>query len=1497
MIPENGSMENDNVGAVLVCGAGIAGIQASLDLAGSGFKVYLLDSAAAIGGRMAQLDKTFPTGDCSMCILSPKLVECARNKNIEIITLADIQNVSGRSGRFKVKIRQNPRYIDIKKCDACGDCAEVCPVSLPNEFDGGLGARKAVFRPYPQAIPNVFTISKSIGRAPCKASCPAGVNVPGATALIGSGKFNEAYDLIRQRCPLPASCGRVCRHLCESGCNRKSVDEAVSFSALERFIGDFIQTNPNRRPPFSTPPLLHEGKIAVIGGGPAGLTAAADLRLLGYGVTLFEAKPKLGGMLQYGIPNYRLPKSILDKEIKSIVDLGVEVKTHISIGRPTDLLKSNASSTAGFDAVFVAIGAWKSVRLGIPGENAHGVWNVLDFLCAVNSGNAPQIGPNILVIGSSDLAVEGARCASRLPGVETVRLACLETPAEMAAQALDEGVIFHNGLGPTRIDVQGERVSSVTFRTCVSAFEIYRGYRRYNPLFDDSQISRLQADTVIVAVGRGVDSMRLKIETRPGGRILTDPKTLATGIPGIFAGGDAALGPASVVDAIAQGHNAAEAMDSYIRGAANIRRAETLQFSSHAPLDSNAANYASNPRPNASRQDRIQMPHRDAPVKNMNEINLGYNREQAQFEAQRCLSCGLCSECMQCVQACSAGAIVHDQQPAEMDIEVGGVILAPGMEEFEASHWKELGFGRYANVLTAVQFERMLAVMGSGGGRLQRPSDDSEIRKIAFIQCVGSCNPLRGMSYCSTVCCMSAAKEAIIASEYARNTPLNISIFCMDVRASGKDFDSYIHRAREEYGVKYVRAQLSRISELQGSKNLQVSFLDETAEIKHEEFDLVVLSSGIRISSGVQEMAKRLGIDLNPFGFVQTERLAPLATSKPGIYVAGSFQEPKDIPESAAQGSAAAACVMELLTAVRGTMIKHHEYPWERDVADESPRIGVFVCQCGHNISSVIDVDRVARQAATLPNVYHVEVNPYTCSEANQQHIKEVLHKHRLNRLVVASCSSRTHETLFQETLRESGLNQFLFTMTDIRDQCSWVHRDDPKAATTKALDLVSMAVARARHLKQLPLYELPVNASALILGGGLAGMTAARIIAGQGFHVHLVEREAFLGGLLRNIHTTLEHADVPAYLNQLMDQTQSNPKIKIYLNSELIGISGQAGNFHSALNVAGKEETINHGVVIVATGGQERLTERFLHGRSSRVITQSNLESMLADGNLNSKLGGKQDPVIVMIQCVESRDEKNFYCSRVCCSEAVKNALKIKQRLPLSKIVVIGRDIRTSGFRESFYQKALDQNVLFVRHAENHGPEVIEEDDHLRVKVHDAFIGRDYNLHPDLIVLSTGISPANNEALSNILRSALTADGFFQEAHPKLRPVDLANEGEFVCGLAHSPRFMDETIAQAQAAAARATNILSKAQLEITGQIALVNPAACIACATCVKNCPYGAPTINELKKAEIQSAKCMGCGSCAAACPARAIHLHHQEGAAMVAMLDELLVGGGRP
>ena len=965
MIANNGNRPDapEAVGAVLVCGAGVTGIQASLDLAESGFKVYLLDSSPAIGGRMAQLDKTFPTGDCAMCILSPKLVECARNKNIEILTLANVEGISGEPGNFQVAIRQNPRYVDSHKCNACGDCSEVCPVSLPSEFDRKLGTRKAIFRPYPQAIPNVFGISKAAGTAPCKSSCPAGVNAQGYVALVAAGKFKEAYALIRERCPFPAACGRVCQHPCEESCNRREIDQPVSVRDLKRFVADYIHANPEQYPPAKAPAAKLDASVAIIGGGPAGLTVAADLALRGYGVTVFEAQPRLGGMLRYGIPDYRLPEDVLDKEIQYILDLGVEAKTGTRVADPEEPVEIRGPSNGNPAAEPVRRRFRRSGRVARPqdghsGRRRPGRLEALDFLYQVNNGKPPAIGPKVVVIGGGDVAMDAARCALRLPGVQSVEVAYRRSREEMpahpweAAEALEEGVVFHTDLGPARIETGGGKVSAIAFHPRIAGSG---QTRQTEPRFDESQTTVLTADTVIVAIGQAIDSAGMGVATGSSGRIAADKGTLATSIAGIFAGGDAVLGPASIADAMGQGHMAAEAIDAYLRGGK----------AANAPSATAQAAPARNPKPGAPREDRVKMAQTDMATRQraFTEINRGYTAEQAIAEAKRCLACGLCSECMECVKVCSPGAIFHNQQAQERQIDVGSVILTPGFEEFQASLRGEFGHGRYSNVLSSVQFERMLSAAGPTGGVIERPSDGGAVSRIAFIQCVGSRDTARGAGYCSSICCMSATKEAMVALEHAHGRKLEISIFCMDVRAFGKEFDSYVNRARDEHGVKFIRAIPSRVVEMPGDRTPRIRYFDQDGAEQQRDFDLVVLSVGLRPSAGVKEMAGRLGVELNEFGFSRTGRLAPLATSKPGIYVAGAFQEPKDIPESVAQASAAAACAMGQLAPSRGTMIQRHEYPWERDITDESPRVGVFICHCGHNIASVIDVKQVADKA------------------------------------------------------------------------------------------------------------------------------------------------------------------------------------------------------------------------------------------------------------------------------------------------------------------------------------------------------------------------------------------------------------------------------------------------------------------------------------------------------------------------------------------------------
>ena len=1478
------SSSSSKIGAVLVAGAGITGIQSALDLAGSGFKVYLVEPGLAIGGRMAQLDKTFPTGDCSMCILSPKLVECARNKNIEILTLSEVESVSGEPGNFEVTLRRRPRYVDADKCNACGECSLACPVVLPNEFDRSLGQRKAIFRPYPQAIPNVYGISKADGIAPCKGTCPAGVNAQGYVALIAAGKFHEAYELIRERCPLPAVCGRICHHPCQAECNRKEIDEPVAVRDLKRFAADYVYEHRAEHQAFvQTPAQQRPERIAIVGGGPAGLTAARDLSKRGYHCTILESRSFLGGMLRLGVPAYRLPRHVLDREIDDIVRNSVEVRPNTKLGRDVTL---ESLKREGFAAIFVATGAHSSNRLELGGDDAEGLYYGLDFLGRVNLREPVEVGDKVVVIGGGNVAMDAARAALRM-GANQVTVAYRRGRTEMPAlpeelvQAEQEGVKLRLLTNPIRVikDRKG-RVKGLECLKMQLGEPDASGRRRPEAIQSSEFV--LDAKTVIIAVGQTAD---LEGVSLCSGKLKTNESRL-TEVEGVFAGGDVVLGPASLVEAMAHGHQAAEAIHAYLNGKSLPKFKQSEQV------------FAALPNPAVPALPKLSMPRlaEGECGRDFREIDLGYTREQAIAEAKRCLACGLCSDCGMCTKVCSAGAISHDMLAKTEKFTVGSIVLTPGYEEFQASLRGEFGHGRYANVLSSVQFERMLSASGPTEGKVLRPSDGAVAKRICFIQCVGSRDPARGNPYCSSICCMSATKEAVVAMDHADG--LEVTIFCMDVRAFGKEFDAYVERAKADQGVRFLHAMPSRVVELPGSKSPQVRYISAAGQEIYEEFDLVVLSVGMRPNAQVNELAKRLGVDLNQFGFCQTDRLAPMAASRPGIFVAGAFQEPKDIPESVAQASAAAACAMESLAAARNTKTERHEYPWERDVTDEAPRVGVFICHCGHNIASVVDVEAVAASARKLKNTVHVETNLYACSDTSQQHIKDLIREHRLNRLVVASCSPRTHEILFQETLRESGLNQYLFAMANIRDQCSWVHRNEPEAATEKAKDLMRMAVARARQLKALATGRQPVTQAALVIGGGLAGMTSALALAEQGFQVHLLEKAAQLGGQLRAVHYTLEHADVAGFLAQLVASVQNHPKIKLYLNSTPLQISGHVGHFSTRIQAAGKEPaelTIAHGVVILAIGGKERETKLYLYGQNDHVLLQSELEERVAKNQLSAVLGA--DATVVMIQCVGSRDAAHPYCSRVCCASAIKNALALKQLNLNTRVVVLYRDMRTYGFRELYYQQAREAGVIFIRYPDGTNPEVTVENGTIAVAVTDGSTNRPLKLQPDLLVLSTGIAPSDdNLLLSGLLRTALTSDGFFLEAHPKLRPVDLANEGEYLCGLAHSPRFIDETIAQAKAVAGRAATVLSRSFLEIAGQVAKVNPSACVACATCVKVCPYGAPMINELNKAEIQGAKCMGCGSCAAVCPARTIKLQHQEEEYVAAMMDELLgcVGG---
>ena len=1452
------------VGAVMVIGGGIGGIQASLDLADSGFKVYLVDKKPGIGGVMSQLDKTFPTNDCSMCILSPKLIGVGRHPNIEILSYSRIEKVEGEAGDFKVRVKRFPRYVDPEKCTGCGECVEPCPVEIPSEFEQGLANRKAIYRLFPQVVPNIFTIEKSENKSPCRLACPAGVNVQGYVALVSQGKFKEAYEVMREKLPFPAVCGRVCHHPCEEKCNRKDFDEPVAIAAIKRFVADYTNSHKSESSSSSSEEAHPERKekVAIVGAGPGGLTCAHDLVRLGYQVSVFEAESFAGGMMRIGIPEYRLPKKIVQEEIQHITDLGVRIQTNTPIASKEDLARLRKD----YQAVFVAIGAMKSKKLPIEGARLEGVIYGVEFLRDVNLERSVMVGEKVVVIGGGNVAIDVALSSLR-KGAGEVHLVCLESREEMPAfqweieEAVREGVKLHPSKGVKRILGKNGRVTGIETIRCTSVFD---SEGRFDPKFQEKTEASLPADTVIIAIGQESELAGFeKLGLSSRGTIDAHKLTLATAIRGVFAGGDVVSGPSSVIEAVNQGHEAAISIDRYLRGEDLAKGRERIEEEGAEAPEREVVSQKREPMSTIPLEKRLQ---------GFQEIELGYTEEEVVREASRCLNCAICSECLQCLKNCKAEAIIYDMQEEEFEVNVGAIILSSGFDAFSPALREEYGWRRFPNVISSLEFERILSASGPYQGQVLRPSDKKSPGKIAWIQCVGS-RDLRssGHSYCSSVCCMYATKEAVIAKEHA-GPDLTCHIYFMDMRCFGKDFDRYYEGAREEHGVEYRRSRVAAVQEDRETENLRIKYESEEGKLKDEEYDLVVLSAALDPPSAIGELSQKLGIGLNDYGFVRTNLFSPVETSREGIYVCGAISEPKDIPETVVQASGAAAEASSLLSEVRGSLVEERKYPPEIDVSGEAPRIGVFICNCGINIGGTVNVPGIVEFAKGLPGVVYAEENLYTCSQDTQEKIKEAVRQHRLNRVVVASCTPRTHEPLFQETLREAGLNPHLFEMANIRDQCSWVHMKEPQEATQKAEELVRMAVAKAALIQPLFALRSSVIQKALVIGGGLGGMISALSVADQGFEVYLVEKETNLGGNLRNLHYTLEGKDISKYRDSLTARLEKHSRIKVYKGAVIQNIRGYVGSYTTTIDEGGdgsgpREVSLEHGVIIVATGAEEAKPYQYLYGEDERVMTQLELENMLRQSS--AKIRGAN--TVVMIQCVGSRDEERPYCSRVCCSHAVKNALRIRELNPRANIFVLYRDMRTYGFKESFYEEARSKGIIFVRYDQDKKPEIGLKDGALQVEVMDPIIQRPLLISADLLVLSSAIiPPEDSPRLAQILKVPLNQDGFFLEAHAKLRPVDFSARGIFLAGMAHGPKFIDETIAQAQAAAERACTIISKSEIESEAIIIQTNERQCRGCGICASVCPYEAILIDEeTKKARVTEILCQGCGSCSAACP----------------------------
>ena len=826
-------------------------------------------------------------------------------------------------------------------------------------------------------------------------------------------------------------------------------------------------------------------------------------------------------------------------------------------------------------------------------------------------------------------------------------------------------------------------------------------------------------------------------------------------------------------------------------------------------------------------------------------------------------------KCRICEKVCQANAIDFEQKEQILDLEVGAVILACGTQEFDATLKGEYGYKIFPNVLTSIEFERILSASGPTGGHVTRPSDGNEPARIAILQCVGSRDVQVGNEHCSAICCMQASKDAIIAQEHLPE--VQTTIFYMDIRAYGKGFDRFVDSAKHEHKTRFICGRIASVESDPATNDLTIHYITEDGAITKEEFDLLVLSVGLEPSKSSMDAARRLGVHLDTSGFLAGNTFAPVNTTRDGVFACGSISGPKDIPESVMEASGAASAAAAILGDLPTKEIRV-EYPEEEDLRGVPPRVGVFVCRCGINIAATVDVPQVVEYVSQLPRVKHAQELLFTCSQDSQKIIRAAIEEHRLNRVVVAACTPRTHEPLFQKTLRESGLNPYMFEFANIREHCSWVHQKEPEKATEKAKDLVTNAIVKVVLAEPLYRKTLGVNKDALVIGGGLAGMTAALDLAEQRFQVHLVEKETELGGNLRHVHTTLSGEPTAPILESLIEKVNSHPKVQTYMNAAIKEISGFVGNFKTTLDPTGAE--IEHGVVIVASGGEEYRPTEYLYGQDDRVVTQRQFEEMLheADG---AKLPSTRK--VVMIQCVGSRDEERTYCSRVCCSTAVKNAIKFKDLNPSASVYILFRDVRTYGLRESYYRAAREKGVVFVRYDEEEKPVVQNNGNGLTVGVKDKILGRTLAFTPDLLVLSAGIvANPDNKTLSQLLKVPLDADRFFLEAHVKLRPVDFATDGVFVCGLAHYPKDIGETIAQARAAAGRAATVLSKDTIETEGKIASIREDWCSGCGACVEVCAYNAVELDPEKNvAVINGALCKGCGACAATCRVGAVDL----------------------
>jgi len=1425
-------------------------------------------------------------------------MDAGRHPLIDVITNAEVIGCEGEAGDFRVRVRKEPRFVREDLCVSCGLCVERCLVEVTDRnFDSSVKPGRAIYRPFPQSVPAAYLIDHP-RTAMCKAACPIEQDVQGYLALVAAGKFSEAHALIRRTSALPAVCGRVCYHPCEENCRRAAVDDSLAIKDVKRFV---LESTPVPGDLFMAGERSGK-RVAIVGSGPAGLTAAHDLALRGHDVTVYERETELGGMLRLGIPAYRLPREVLDSDIEAIRQLGIQFQTGVAVDS-----QAIAKLRDEHDAVFIATGAHDPAVGAVPGDDARGVYRGIEFLRRLNLGEKVALGRRAAVIGGGNTAIDAARSALRC-GAESVAIYYRRSRDEMPAsdeevEALtEEGITIEFLVAPKRIVAEDRKVSALELQQMELGREDASGRRRPVPV--EGSESTVDVDTVILAIGQKPEAGILRdggVEITRWDTVAIDETHCGTNLEGVFAGGDAVRGPASVVEAMADGKRAARAIDNHLNG---------------RPLAEDIVPPTKQPEPMTEEERltlrietqvaaRIAMPELDPSERRVSfdEVELGFTAEMAMEEAARCLNCGVCCECHQCETACEVDAIDLGMGPEEYELDVGAILVAVGFKEFDATKLGNYGYGRFPNVITSLELERMLNASGPTQGHVIRMSDRKTPKRILFVQCVGARGE-GGRQYCSRFCCMNAVKDSMLIRQHDPEVE-DVTILYTDLRAFGKGFDDFLQRALDEDCGTYVRGRPAKIESVPEDDSLEI-FVEDT--LAHEQrrlrADLVVLSVAAAPSEGAIALAGRLGIETDDYGFVarRDPAVSAVETVREGIFVCGSAVGPQVIPDSVAQASASAARAGLYLGAHRV-----EESTPEVEALDLSgpPRVGLMVCHCGVNVAGVLDVEELAEHAAALPGVAVAETQLFACSSTGQDEIAELIKEHNLNRVVVAACTPRTHEPVFREACARIGFNPFLVEMVNIRDQCSWVHSGQPAEAQAKAHTLIRMGVARARHLEPLHEGEVPMQRSALVVGGGIGGIQAATDLAVQGFPVTLVEKEDQLGGRLADpnlkfLYPTME--PVAGVLEEKVRRLEDSGA-RILLNTQVKGITGFVGNFEATLEGA-SNEVVQVGSIILAFGADlYQPSGEYRYGDLPNVITSEELERAVCAGEDVPTVNGDRPKSAAFILCVGSRDPDGFTgCSRYCCPTAIKQALEL-HRLGVDTTVFY-RDIRTiSAGAEEMYRKARGEGVLFVRIPPGHRPEVVGTDRVESVCCYDDLLGKELEVPTDLVVLSVGMRPREPETATfhDFLKASLGSDGFFLERHPELAPVETAVEGVLIAGTVQGPKDIVDTVAQASAAAAKASVYLANDTVRLDPAVSVVDERKCRGCGECVEVCEFQAPQLEEVGPDTfiscINPSLCKGCGTCASWCPSGAITSKHSTDTQVHAMIDAVFNGEAMP